>query len=58
MRDAWVSAVCLAAGVGTVEAFVTPAALPPQAKLLLGTLVWLAVLAYMVVCGAIVARAG
>ncbi len=43
---------------GVIEAFVTPSSLPPAVKLTLGTLAWLAFLAYAVVLGRAAHRAG
>ena len=43
---------------GFVEGFVTPSPLPSAVKLTLGALAWLAFLAYVVVFGAVAARAG
>ncbi len=42
---------------GLVEAFVTPQPWPIPAKLAIGTLLWLAFLAYVVVCGRLAVRA-
>ena len=59
-RSAMVVALGLAAPLfvsGLVEAFVTPAPVPPSLKLAVGALVWLAFLTYVVVLGARAVRA-